>query len=415
MRRALIIGGSLGGLLAGLSLRQAGWDVTVFERSARDLASRGVGVGTHPEQLDVMRRIGVAADPSIGVPITERICLGRDSAVIARLPFAKVMSSWGRLYRALRQVMPDQAYRSGMQLDGVENRPDGVTAIFANGSRFDGDVLIGADGLRSTVRACCFDSIEPSYAGYVAWRGVIAEHEAPRIVLDTIFNHFAFYLPEREMALSYPVPGQEADASPGRRALNWIWYHPTHAVDALPAMCTDSAGRCHGPSIPPPLIRPEVIATFRHQAHAMLPPPFAAAMETTAEPFFQPIFDLASPRLVERRVALLGDAAFVARPHVAAGVTKAALNAAWLAEALSDQPGGEPAGKDIDAGLAAYEARAQPFGSAMVARARWIGAYLEDPARIGIEPEPLSLMQAVGAPLHEIAGLGDCLAEASAA
>ncbi len=61
MRRALIAGGSLGGLFAGLLLRQAGWDVTVFERSARDLASRGVGLGTHPQQVDIMRRIGVAS------------------------------------------------------------------------------------------------------------------------------------------------------------------------------------------------------------------------------------------------------------------------------------------------------------------------------------------------------------------
>ena len=415
MSRALIVGGSLGGLFAGLSLRQAGWDVTVFERSARDLASRGVGVGTHPEQLDVMRHVGIAVDPSIGVPITERICLGRDGAVIARLPFAKVMSSWARLYRALRRVMPEQTYRTGTQLDGIEDRPDGVTALFADGSRIDGDVLIGADGLRSTVRARCFDGAEPSYAGYVAWRGVIAEHEAPKIVLDSIFNQFAFYLPEREMVLSYPVPGQEDDASPGRRALNWIWYHPAHAVDVLPAMCTDAAGRYHGASIPPPLIRPEVVATFRQEARAMLPPPFAAAMEATAEPFFQPIFDLDSPRLVTGRVALLGDAAFVARPHVAAGVTKAALNGAWLAEALSNRSEGPLRGTDIDAGLAAYEARARRFGSAMVARARWIGAHLEDPARIGIDPEPLLLMQAIGAPLHEIAGLGDCLAGTRAA
>ncbi len=70
----------------------------------------------------------------------------------------------------------------------------------------------------------------------------------------------------------------------------------------------------------------------------MLPPQFIALTEATPAPFFQPIFDLESPRIVAGRVALLGDAAFVARPHVGAGVTKAALNAAWLTDALTAAP-----------------------------------------------------------------------------
>ncbi len=88
----------------------------MFERSPRDLASRGVGVGTHPEQMDIMRRVGSTVDPSIGVPIRRRICLGRDGAIAVELPFSKVMSSWGRLYQELRSLLPDEVYRSGMQL-----------------------------------------------------------------------------------------------------------------------------------------------------------------------------------------------------------------------------------------------------------------------------------------------------------
>jgi FAD binding domain len=61
MGRALVIGGSLGGLFVGLLLRQSGWDVAVFERSSGDLASRGVGIGTHVEQFEIMRRLGITA------------------------------------------------------------------------------------------------------------------------------------------------------------------------------------------------------------------------------------------------------------------------------------------------------------------------------------------------------------------
>ncbi len=404
-RRALVIGGSLGGLFTGLLLRQAGWDVTVFERSPRDLASRGVGVGTHPEQMDVMRRVGSTVDPSIGVPIDERICLGRDGSVTHRLPFQKVMSSWGRLYNELRGLLPAGVYRSGMQLDGVEQDSTGVTGIFADGTRVRGDLLVGADGLRSTVRGCCFPGQDPAYAGYVAWRGLLAEADAPALVKATIFNDFSFYLPGRELVMAYPVPGRDDDAAEGQRALNWLWYHPIETAEALRDMCTDASGQYHGLSIPPPLIRPDVIAAFRADVAGQLPPPFAATMNATAEVFFQPIFDLAPPSIVSGRVALIGDAAFVARPHVAAGVTKAALNGAWLVDALQ--------GRSVEEGLALYDSLAQPMGEAMVQRGRWFGGFLETPPNLEAGLDPLTLMQEQGAPLARIPGVEPLLQKAA--
>jgi 2-polyprenyl-6-methoxyphenol hydroxylase-like FAD-dependent oxidoreductase len=398
MPHALIIGGSLGGLFAGLLLRQAGWDVTVFERSTGDLAGRGVGIGTHIELFDVMRRLGITIDESMGVAATSRICLGPDGAVIARLPYNKILSSWALFYRALRRHLPDACYRPGMELVDVTQQADGVTAMFANGTKADGDLLVGADGLHSAVRAHAFAAPEPHYSGYVAWRGIIEEQALPAVARE-LLDSYGFFLPPREMVLSYLQPGADDDHRPGRRRLNWLWYHPVPRTD-LPGLCTDATGRHHAAGIPPPQIRPEVIAAFRAEARVILPPQFIALIEATAAPFFQPIFDLDSPRIVAGRVALLADAGFVARPHVGAGVTKAALNAAWLADALATSD-------SIDAGLAAYEARARPFGSALVARARFLGAHLEDPPRTGVALDPLTVMQSIGAPLRDIPELAD--------
>ena len=394
MARVLIIGGSLGGLFAALLLRQAGWDVTVFERSAGDLASRGVGIGTHVELFAVMRRLGLTVDETIGVPVASRICLDRDGKAIARLPFKKMLSSWALFYRALRRLLPDACYRPGMQLEDVVQHDGGVTAVFADGTKIDGDLLVGADGLHSTVRAGAFDAPAPAYAGYIAWRGVLDERAAPPAA-GALLDSYVFFLPPREMVLSYLQPGADDDLRPGHRRMNWLWYHPVHARQ-LPDLYTDASGRRHDGGIPPPLIRPDVIAAFRTQARATLPPQFIALTEATPAPFFQAIFDLDCPRLVAGRVALLGDAAFVARPHVGAGVTKAALNAAWLTDALAATPG------DIDGALAAYDQRARAFGSALVARGRYLGAYLEDPPRAGLTPDPLPMMRAIGAPLREI-------------
>lgn len=287
-----------------------------------------------------------------------------------------------------------------MQLEDIAQHAGGVTARFADGARIAGELLVGADGLHSTVRARAFDGPAPSYAGYVAWRGGVDEAAAPGAARE-LLQSYAFFLTPREMVISYLQPGADDDYRPGHRRLNWLWYHPVPA-GALPAMCTDAQGRHHGLAIPPPLIRPDVIAAFRAEARAILPPQYIALTEATAAPFFQPIFDLDSPRIVSGRVALVGDAAHVARPHVGAGVSKAALNAAWLADALTATP-------DIDAGLAAYERRALAFGSAMVARARYLGAYLEDPPRVGLAPDPVPVMRSIGAPLRDIPELAGIL------
>jgi 2-polyprenyl-6-methoxyphenol hydroxylase-like FAD-dependent oxidoreductase len=87
------------------------------------------------------------------------------------------------------------------------------------------------------------------------------------------------------------------------------------------------------------------------------------------EPILQPIYDLASPRLAFGRVAIIGDAAFVARPHVAAGVSKAADDAATLTRALDDD--------DVEAGLRRFEAERLPAGQKIIQRARHLGAYLQ--------------------------------------
>ena len=151
---------------------------------------------------------------------------------------------------------------------------------------------------------------------------------------ELLFASNAFSIPGGELAVSYPVPARDGDLRPGKRDYNIVWYRPTDAA-ALADLNTDASGRRHE-QIPPPLIRPDVIAAVKADARALLAPSIADIFVRAEQPIFQPIHDFASPQLVFGRIALLGDAAFVARPHVGAGVTKAALDAMCLADALAD-------------------------------------------------------------------------------
>ena len=368
-QRALIIGGSLGGLLAAHLMREIGWDTAVFERNSTDLVSRGAGLGTHPALMDVLRRIGIPFDDSMGLQVPKVIFLDRDGRITDERDTVRTMSAWGRLYRALRDPLPADAYRLNKSLQRIEQDADGLTAVFADGSRERGDLLIGADGLRSTVREQMLPQVQPSYAGYVAWRVMLDEKDIPQTIREEIFEHYAFCLPEGELLLGYPVPGRNNETRKGERAYNIVWYRPVEPDHALVDLCTDAAGRHHAMGIPPPLIRPDVDAAIKKAASDLVAPQIADIV-ARSKPFFQPIYDLESPCIAFARVALVGDAAFVARPHLGAGVTKAALDAASLADAV------QAAGDDIEAALEVYDRQQRPFGCDMVAVGRQEGAYL---------------------------------------
>ena len=113
---------------------------------------------------------------------------------------------------------------------------------------------------------------------------------------------------------------------------------------------------------------------MRHDAERLLAPQFAEVVRRTKQPFLQAIVDLEASRMAlgqHRRVAILGDAAFVARPHVGMGVTKAAGDAAALTQAIEEDP------SDLPAALDAFEQQRLPYGRAVIRRARELGAYMQ--------------------------------------
>jgi 2-polyprenyl-6-methoxyphenol hydroxylase-like FAD-dependent oxidoreductase len=170
--------------------------------------------------------------------------------------------------------------------------------------------------------------------------------------------------------LGYPVAGEADEVEPGLRRFNFVWYRPADP-ETLARMQTDAGGTHHVDGIPPPRIRPEVLTEARGAARRTLSPAFAELVEATEPLFFQPIQDLAVPRMAFGRCCILGDAAFVVRPHPGMGVTKAAEDAVSLVRALASRPG------DVPGALRAFEAERLPVGRRIIQRARHLGAYLQ--------------------------------------
>jgi 2-polyprenyl-6-methoxyphenol hydroxylase-like FAD-dependent oxidoreductase len=369
--RAIVIGGSLGGLFAANLLYRNGWDVELYEQSSIALSGRGAGIIPHPGLFNALERIGIAIDQSFGVDIPWRATFDRAGTVVGTLAMPQKLTTWGRLYELLKSAFPAERYHFGSALARVKARAGAVVATFASGATARGDLLVGADGIRSTVRAQLLPEAKPRYVGYVGWRGLADEYALSPDVHRALFPIFAFCLPEREQMLGYPVAGHTNSTRPGERYYNFVWYRPADEVTTLRDLCTDASGRCHGSSIPPPLIRDEVRDAMLRAADERLSPQFIEVVRRARQPFFQPIYDVESSQLAFGRVALLGDAAFVARPHCGMGVTKGAGDAMALADWL------HAASNDVPSALRAYEGQRLRFGAAVVAHGRELGAYLE--------------------------------------
>src|SRR5436190_4387575 len=326
-KRAVVIGGSMSGLFAGLQLRARGFAVDIYERVDSELSGRGAGIVAQPVVPRTMRALGIdTAD--LGVEMTTRKILDAEGRVVVEAHCPQTLTAWERLYRILRDAFPVAHYHRGIGLKSFEQTGRSVIVHFTDGRSIEADLLVGADGIRSTVRQQLLPDLNPLYAGYVAWRALLPEQAIPPAIHRELFDSMTFCLPPGEQFLSYPVAGPDNDLRVGKRRANVIWYRPADEQTKLQRLLTDEQGKTHAISIPPPLLKREAIAEMHDAAERLLAPQFRAVVRLIEEPILQPIYDLVSPRMAFGRVAILGDAAFVARPHVGAGVSKASDDAA---------------------------------------------------------------------------------------
>lgn len=365
--RIIVVGGSLAGLFTANLLRSAGCKVDVFERSSSPLSGRGAGIVTHDGLLYALRAVGAEIDQGLGVEIHKRLAIGKAGEPLANRNFAQILTSWSRLLECLKSTLPDQYYHLGEEAIAVDAgcREKRAMVQFASGRTIQADLVIAADGLKSTLRRHLALPFSQVYAGYVAWRAVTKLADLSSDARGLMADTFLFSQLSGEQILSYPITAPE-DAK--QLLINLVWYRRCSDQE-LRNLLTDEDGLCHTEGIPPQKIRPEHLRSMRKDAEILFHGAWAEHLQKASSTILQPIFDSEAITMYHGRVAFVGDAAFVARPHVGQGVTKAAGDALclslWLQKAVT---------ADITEALRQFSETRLPVGRMAVEQARKLGA-----------------------------------------
>jgi 2-polyprenyl-6-methoxyphenol hydroxylase-like FAD-dependent oxidoreductase len=337
--RCVVVGGSLVGLSAAMALSRLAIEVTVAERTPELAADTGGGLGI---DVALLRDVtGIAAEP----PVLHGI--DRDG------------TAWHLLQRWLEEHAVRVrlvSVRRDTEVTAVQpGSPDRPAVIHAaRGDTFEADLVIGADGARSTVRGAV-DPDHPSarYAGVLLWRALVDEQAMPPgVALPPAGEPARAVYAGPYRLVTYPVPGPEGQTVVGYRRLNLVWYDPEqrdllHEAGVLDG---DTVRGSLAPGVLPAAVR-QRLADF---AAARWPSPWREALMLALEAgtvFGTPIVQYKPARLAAGRTALAGDAAHAASPMVGGGFRQGLRDVQALARALdrARSPGAIPVA------LASYE------------------------------------------------------------
>ncbi len=374
--KVIVVGGGIGGLAAAIALRRVGADVEVYEQTA-ELREVGAGIQISPNASRLLLRAGLGAqlEHYCTRPLSIVMRRWRDGSVLSQQPLAEASeASFGapyyHIYRPdllalLAEAVPDEAVRMDHRCVEVVQDGEGVEARFANGTRARGDLLVGADGIHSAVRAILFGADARRYSGTLAYRARVPVERIAELRIGRDMN--AWLGPGRHVIHYYMARG---------RYLNFAAVVPAQesALESWTAEATVD----------------EVMAEFADW-HPQVRGIIAQAQHINRWGLYDrdPL-----GRWSSGRVTLLGDAAHAMLPFMAQGAVQGIEDAFVLARAL------EQAGGDIGQALARYDAVRIPRVTEVQTRARQNGINYHLPDGEAQRERDARLAQAAGtAPL----------------
>ncbi len=319
MTKVLIVGGGIGGLTAAHALGRKGLDAQVYE-AAPELKPAGKGIWVPANALQVLQRLGLSEAVARAGWRLERIQLRTTHGVLQDFDLRTLQERFGHtnisihraeLLRVLAESLPQGMLHLGKRFAGFSQDAAGVTVRFDDGTEVHGDVLVGADGIRSAVREQLFPGVPLRYSGQTCYRG-IGDMELPAELARTCWevwggdHRFGFSaIGPRQAYWFAPITSPANSPMPEGSLSAWLAKQYTHFPAPIPAVLRSTPDS-------------EIIRTDLHD--------------------FAPI-DVWS----QGRVVLMGDAAHAMTPNLGQGGAQAIEDAYVLADKLASCPGHEQA------------------------------------------------------------------------
>lgn len=329
----------------------------------------------------------LSCDPAdISARATSLRYLDRSGVLASEQPCDYRFISYAVLHRELLRRIDPSRYHLGTEVVSFSQTESSVEVALGNGELARAELLVCSDGVHSSARRHLLPEVTPEYAGYVGWRGVVAEEELTPETHATFAGAITYCVVPHSHILVYPIPDPASPDADGSQLINWVWYRNVDAGAPLERLLTDRHGLRHPVSIGAGEVAEENIADLHEGAKQTLPPQLVELIQKSAAPFVQVVLDIGVPAMAFGRAALIGDAAFALRPHVAAGTAKAAEDAWTLAAAVA-----APA-SDVPAALSEWEQGQLALGRAATERSRRAGirSQFENDWKLG-EPLPFGL------------------------
>jgi salicylate hydroxylase len=349
MTRVAIIGGGIGGATAGCALAQASLEVSVYE-AAPELKEIGAGVALHPNAMRVLRMIGVedAVRRVAGRSEWSATHNWRTGRVISKISRAQTAATFGlsgaTVHRAdlldvIAAALPAGSVTLGKRCSRVESHDDVAVARFEDGSEIEADVIIGADGIHSRVRAALFGPDDPQFTGKICYRSVIP---TSAVAGERPATENAQWLGPHGTIVLYPLRGEEL--------INVVCHY-----DDEHYRHESWINECD---------RQEVLDRYAGWHESLL-----RIFEAGDTWYKWALYDRDPiPQWTRGRITVLGDAAHPMLPYLGQGACQAIEDGAVLASALSAER------RDPNIGLARYERTRRPRANRVVLAARERGA-----------------------------------------
>jgi 2,6-dihydroxypyridine 3-monooxygenase len=364
--RALVVGGSIGGLTTALLLRRLGFDVSVFERTPTNLDGRGGGIVLQPDTLRWFVECSDQHPEEVSTATRYVQYLSADNTILHRDDAPWSYTSWGTFYRALLADFGREQYHLGEYAAGFDEDADGVEVRFTSGRRERAQLVVFADGIGSPSRRRISPTTRLEYAGYVGWRGTVPERDVSRETFELLHDSISYSVGPHTHINVYPIPSPDGGLTVGERLLNYVWYRNVPEGHELDELMTDKRGFVAPVSLHPGGVQDRFVDEMRSAAGDLLAPAAAEVIRRTEQPYLQAVYDAGADRMALGRVALVGDAASAARPHAAAGTAKAAANAWALHDALAETG-------DVAEALAKWEPGQLELGARLLRRVKEMG------------------------------------------